>query len=153
VYKKHIALQYIAGSGFAVYRFSPEKNFTDYKSGEIVDLTEDINLFMGIKGKYLFYDQGTSTGPRVLGIVNLENGKEVYKGTWKGDELEFINDHTVIVYNSIENNTKSKGYLEWEEAERLYPSSAMWVTLQAYSFDLNTLKLKKLDGKIFEGAL
>jgi hypothetical protein len=145
IYDKYAVLTTAAQiESIHVYRFSPSKKFDEYdKRDEILRLGDEVtgaNLFLGIKGKFLFYDEGTSTGPRGLGIVNLENQREVYSGTWKGYKLEFINDHTVKVYEVLSS-----------EPDEL--TSGQHVKMQAYSFDLQTLKLKKLEGDVFEGML
>jgi hypothetical protein len=145
IYDKYAALTAAAQiEPIHVYRFSPSKNFDEYgEQDEILKLGDEVtgaNFFLGIKGKFLFYDEGTSTGPRGLGIVNLENQREVYSGTWKGGELEFINDHTVKVYEVLSSEADEQ-------------TSGQHVKMQAYSFDLQTLKLKKLEGDVFEGML
>jgi hypothetical protein len=143
VYEKYTVICYFNYNDFSVYPFSPNKNFEDYdEKDNLIELPSDgmAFRFMGIRGKYLFYDEGTSTFPRELGIIDLETGKQVYRGIWKGDELEFIDDHIVKVYEILSSVSDEE-------------TSGQHVTMQAYSFDLNTLKTKKLEGDVFKGLL
>jgi hypothetical protein len=100
----------------------------------IYDETDDFfEFFHGLRSPYLFLDSGTYVGSRGLEIIDLENGRIAYKGSYSSDySIEMRTPHQILFYLSDSGNYSGpcldENGEEWE----------YWGSDEQILFDLET---------------